>query len=178
MLTVRIPADVYRNVLNRLRPNVPLPERALEKGANSYLNHPRVVKLSLDGTREERLEELMLMLAQTQASQGVLEIWKATEGRDYSAGREEYVALAKELESLEQGPVRRLKAEVEAFSREVTELEAELRASGGDPEEVQPPFPKTVTRPVLSAEKSPAERRGALKRLVGDVRHLLFGMDR
>lgn len=177
-MTITIPEDLYRNALNRLGPNAPSLERILEEGAGSYLSHPRVVKLSLDGTREDRLEELMLMLAQARASQGVLDIWKATEGRDYSAGREEYVALARELESLEQGPVMRLKAEVEALSHEVTELESRFRVSGGDPEEMEPSFPKTVTRPVLGAEREPDAPRGALKRLLEGVLRLIFGKDR
>lgn len=178
MLTIRVPEDVYREILNRLGSDVPSLECALEEGASSYLNHPRVVKLSLDGPLETRMEELMLMLAQTQASQGVLEIWRATEGRDYSAGREEYVALAGELERLEKGPARRLRGEVEALSREVAKLEASLRASGGDPEEIEPTFPKTVTRPVLEAEREPVARQGALKRLLEEVLRLIFGRDR
>lgn len=172
MLKIRLPRNAYGQMLKHSGPGDSWQGRAFERGARSYLDNPRVAKLSLGGDREERLEELMLMLAQTRASRGVLEVWKCTEGRDYSAGRDEYVALARELESLERGPVMRLRAEVEALSRDVAELEARLRASGGDPEAVKPPIPSTVIRPILDVRTGAAERRGVFKRLLGEVRRI------
>jgi len=158
MVTVRVHEELYRELRQALEP-----EAAFEKGARSYLERPRVRKLSLEGSPEQRLDELMLMLAQTRAACGVLKTREATEGRDYAAGREEYTTLADELESL-QAEASGLEEQVASLAREVAGLEAGLIARGGDPGPVEPPFPKSVTRPHPATPPAP-ERGGLLARL-------------
>ncbi|WP_273842945.1 hypothetical protein [Rubrobacter calidifluminis] len=134
-------------------------EEVFERGARSYLEQPKVKKLAMEGSAKERLENLVLMLAQTRASYEVLELWQATEGHEYASGRDEYTDLAGELEKMEKQTVRPLRDEIEALAREVALLEEELRRRGGDLDRIEPPFPKSVTRPVLEME-APEEPRG------------------
>jgi cell division protein FtsB len=164
MTTIRVPEQFYRELRESLGPDACPPEVAFARGAHSHLEQPRVSKLSLERTPEERLDELMLMLTQTKAAYGVLKIWEAAEGKDYAAGREEYTALAEELERL-QAKASRLKDDVESLAREVARLEAGLRDRGGDPGLVGPPFPRSVTRPPLETSRPGPKRGGLLVRL-------------
>lgn len=174
MVAIKILREAYSEAREKPGAAGLSPERAFRKGAGSYLEHPRVTKLIMDGSPEERANDVLLMLAQTRASYGVLKTWEATEGREYRASREEYTAMADELERMERGPVAKLRAEVETLSREVTALEASLRARGGDPGEINPPFPKTVTRPSLAAPE-PVEERGILARIWRRIAHPIAG---
>ncbi len=167
MITVRLLEGVYREACERPGAEALTLEEAFELGACSYLENPRKKKLLLEGNTEERLEDLLLMLAQTQASYGVLRTWQATEGKDYAAGREEYKALADALQRMEHGTARGRK-EIEALSTQVTRLEAKLRARGGDPEGIEPPFPASVSRPPLASPADSSDTtsdRGILRKL-------------
>lgn len=163
MIIVCVTEAAYREIRERLGHDAPSPEKVFEEGARSYLEHPSVTKLMMGGAPEERLDELVLMLAQSRASYEVIEIWNATEGRDYVATREEYSALADEFERL-QGQRSRLEAEIKALSRQVTELERRLRGLGGDPDTVGPPFPKAVVRQPL-VDSAPVSTQGLSTRL-------------
>ena len=170
MLIVRVPGEAHRKVRERLEQDAPSPEEVFERGARSYIEHPRVVKLTMGESPEERMEELLLMLAQNRASCGVMEIWNATEGRDYAATREEYTALADEFEQLQEQRAR-LEAEIKALSRKVTQLETNLRELGGEPDTVGPPFPRGVARPPLEVS-TPEHKQG----LLGEIWRRLSGL--
>lgn len=168
MTILRVTREDYRE---RLGPDAPSPEEVFERGARSYLEHPRVTKLTAQGTPEERLDELVLMLAQNRASYGVIRMWNATEGRDYAATREEYTALADEFERL-QAVASQAEAEIRALSGEVAKLEAKLRDAGVDPDEVLPPWPQTVARPAAVIRASSREDnalRGLWERLLSRI---------
>lgn len=160
MITVRLPEDVYREV-KRQSADALSPERALQRGFLSYLHQPERTKLLMDGTLEERLEDLLLMLAQTRASHGVLRTWEVSDEEDHVSSREEYTILADELRRMEQGPLARLEKEIKTLSVDVAQLEARLRARGADPDLIEPPFPVGVTRPPVSTASAP----GFLRRL-------------
>ena len=160
MITVRLPEDIYQEVVCRQRGEDIL-ERALTRGLRSYLEHPKKTRLLMDGTTEERLEDLLLMLAQTRASYGVLRTWEVSDEEDHTSSREEYTILADELQRMERGPLAQLEREIKALSAEIGQLEAELRARGGDPEGIEPPFPVGVNR----IDYAPAPEPGGLRRL-------------
>lgn len=162
MITVRIPGDVYREVRQQGGDTIS-PESALQRGLLSYLRQPKKTKLLLDGAPEERLDDLLLMLAQTRASHGVLRHWKSSEEKDHAGDREEYEILADELERIQQGPLVRLEKEIKALSVQVARLETRLRASGADPDQVEPPFPVGVSRPTTVTPSAPTP--GLLRRL-------------
>lgn len=169
ILTVRIPREDYEEIEGH--PGGV--SRAFRRGTGSYLEHPRVIKLMMNGSPEERLDDVLLMLAQTRASYGVLRTWEASESPKYRANREEYVALANEYEKLDREVVPDLKKEVRALRREVVELEARLEAGGGDPGEIEPPFPGGVSRPSSLPPDEKPERsplRKLWRRLTGPVR--------
>lgn len=157
MIRARLPGSVYQKARERPGAEKLSLKEAFLVGASSYLESPRKKKLLLEGYQEERLENLLLMLAQSRASYGVLKSWQATEGKDYAAGREEYKALADALERMEQGVIPTLREEIEALSKEVVKLEAKLRERGRDLEEIEPPFPASVSRPQLA---SPTDSSG------------------
>jgi hypothetical protein len=138
------------------------PDEALRRGIISYLEQPRVTKLRMGGTLEERLDELVLALAQEQAAYGVLRSWDAAEGEEYGASRDEYSKLADELERLEGEVAPQLRAEIGETVRDIVSLEATLRERGGNPEEIEPPFPPGVARP---APPAPPQEEGMLRRL-------------
>jgi hypothetical protein len=157
MAEIRIPGEAARRIGDL---GLSL-EEVFERGARSYLEQPKVTKLAMEGTHDERLENLVLMLAQTRAAYGVLRSWEATEGRDYASGRDEYTGLAHELEAMEKETISPLRQEIEGLSRQVVRLEEELRSKGENPDEIEPPFPKSVTRPPIETA-APEEERGFL----------------
>lgn len=162
MITVRLPEDVYREV-QRQGVYTLSPEQALRRGLLSYLYQPKRTKLLMDGTQEERLEDLLLMLAQTRASHGVLRTWEVSDKEEHASSREEYQILADELRRMEQGPLPRLEKEIKGLSMEVTQLEARLRARGADPDLIEPLFPVGVARPPVATSSTPLP--GLLRRL-------------
>lgn len=176
-VVVKILREAYSEAHEQPGTTEASPEQALRKGVRSYLDHPRIKKLLMKGSPEERANDVLLMLAQTCASYGMLKTWEATEGPTYRASREEYTAMADELERMERGPVTRLRAEIETLSREVTVLETKLRDQGGHPEAVQPPFPKTVIRPPRVFPNGPAEERSILARIWRRIVHPVAGKD-
>lgn len=145
MITVRIPGDVYREVQQGT--DTLSPELALQRGLLSYIRQPKKTKLLLDGTPEERLDDLLLMLAQTRASHGVLRYWQISEEKDHAGGREEYGILADELQCIQQEPLARLEGEIKTLSVQVTQLETKLKTSEADPDRIEPPFPVGISRP-------------------------------
>ncbi len=89
MITVRLPEDVYRVIRQQQGADTLAPERALQRGLRSCLDHPRKVGLLMDGTLEQRLDDLLLVLAQTRASCGVLRVRQASEEKDHTSSRKE-----------------------------------------------------------------------------------------
>lgn len=167
--SIRLLREVYEGASERPGARDVSPDEALRRGLASYLEQPRITKLRMGGTLEERLDELVLALAQQQAAYGVLRGWEATEGEEYGESREEYDRLAGELERLEGEVAPQLRAEIGELAQEVVELEEVLRERGGNPEEITPSFPPGVTRPSRTPPAS-VRRQTLLRRIWGRIR--------